>query len=868
MGSSRKERSAARAAAAETAAAAAAALSFRPISTASSTASRMRTYSQGSQRTSASRSPSPIAVEQHRWTPMMTLWLRDALQKFSTSEYNKIARHVRLNCNLRPEKYTPKDCQSHLEFIVRSKLAKDATSGGRRRSRSPSPLAGVHALSGGNNRSNGISATGRRSFSLRHTPPNAKSKRRVVAPNSAPARQRSSGRGALANLQQPRAMYARSGRNRSARRMSVSSAPTPSPRVLQQASSKGRIHTTPSLAGLTRSSRKRKRTPSPPTSVGSVPVGRRSPKISVQKILARRKSDEGFQEYEYLVVPTNSGGQSSWMHQRELDPSDIARFKRDQSSSPVQDVSSSSLFHGAEDADDFVDSGASVDVGEASPSPVPEKPRESKISERAALRWCISEVRRKLRGDYMPDGAAVLGLEKQSEDLGRVLDAALRNGENRSIILVGPRGCGKSFVLRHTLRELRSRFVPAEGASSTPFLYVRLNGLLQTDDATALKEITRQLSVKDAADELEQKEYVPSQKRAAAAASSSSNSSSRKPKPSKGKAPRGNFAQHLQLLEDVLWEGSQAADGAPVVFVLDEFEAFARSNKQTLLYNLLDLCQSSDTHMVVVGMTCRLDCIQLLEKRIQSRFDNRQLLFSHPDYNTLMKILSQRLLLGAPAGTVSSDADSAVLDEMVTEWNKSCQKLFSDANLQARRILEPLHMLGYSVGWFLKALQVAACRLLRTQRRVKWLQVSDLREATIALTKDVRTSVVKSLSTHEVIVVVAMAHLEQKDVTTYSFETVYKELLRVFATPTLSHLKFSKIVGIKVFEHLLDLKLVSHALGEGASTSDLPKEFRRAKLLVDPDTVMAMMRKGDEIACPTAVRHWALHPLRHAEQNA
>ena len=127
-----------------------------------------------------------------------------------------------------------------------------------------------------------------------------------------------------------------------------------------------------------------------------------------------------------------------------------------------------------------------------------------------------------------------------------------------------------------------------------------------------------------------------------------------------------------------------AADGAPVVFVLDEFEAFARSNKQTLLYNLLDLCQSSDTFMVVVGMTCRSDCIQLLEKRIQSRFDNRQLLFSHPDYNTLMKILSQRLLLGAPAGTVS-DADSAVLDEMVTEWNK-LPKAFLDANLQARRI--------------------------------------------------------------------------------------------------------------------------------------------------------------------------------------
>jgi len=43
-----------------------------------------------------------------------------------------------------------------------------------------------------------------------------------------------------------------------------------------------------------------------------------------------------------------------------------------------------------------------------------------------------------------------------------------------------------------------------------------------------------------------------------------------------------------------------------VVFVLDEFDLFAHHKNQTLLYNLLDVSQSAQTPVAVVGLTCRL----------------------------------------------------------------------------------------------------------------------------------------------------------------------------------------------------------------------------------------------------------------------
>ncbi|KAG7317807.1 hypothetical protein KOW79_018842 [Hemibagrus wyckioides] len=69
---------------------------------------------------------------------------------------------------------------------------------------------------------------------------------------------------------------------------------------------------------------------------------------------------------------------------------------------------------------------------------------------------------------------------------------------------------------------------------------------------------------------------------------------------------------------------SDKSSSQPVFFILEEFDLFAHHKNQTLLYNLLDVSQSAQAPVAVVGLTCRLDVLELLEKCVKSRFSHRQ----------------------------------------------------------------------------------------------------------------------------------------------------------------------------------------------------------------------------------------------------
>ncbi|KAG7313686.1 hypothetical protein KOW79_000094 [Hemibagrus wyckioides] len=106
-------------------------------------------------------------------------------------------------------------------------------------------------------------------------------------------------------------------------------------------------------------------------------------------------------------------------------------------------------------------------------------------------------------------------------------------------------------------------------------LQVHLSSLLQMDDRIALREITRQLQLE-------------------------------------------NVVGDKVLVSD-------KSSSQPVFFILEEFDLFAHHKNQTLLYNLLDVSQSAQAPVAVVGLTCRLDVLELLEKCVKSRFSHRQI---------------------------------------------------------------------------------------------------------------------------------------------------------------------------------------------------------------------------------------------------
>ncbi|KAM7104983.1 origin recognition complex subunit 4 isoform 2-T2 [Molossus nigricans] len=180
----------------------------------------------------------------------------------------------------------------------------------------------------------------------------------------------------------------------------------------------------------------------------------------------------------------------------------------------------------------------------------------------------LSQVQRILRERFCHQSSHsnLFGVQVQYKHLIELLKRTAIHGESNSVLLVGPRGSGKTMLINHALKEL----MEVEDVSEN-VLQVHLNGLLQINDKIALKEITRQLNLENVV----------------------------------GDKVFGSFAENLSFILEALKKGDRTSS-CPVIFILDEFDLFAHHRNQTLLYNLFDISQSAQTPIAVIGLTCRL----------------------------------------------------------------------------------------------------------------------------------------------------------------------------------------------------------------------------------------------------------------------
>lgn len=208
-------------------------------------------------------------------------------------------------------------------------------------------------------------------------------------------------------------------------------------------------------------------------------------------------------------------------------------------------------------------------------------------------------------------------------------------------------------------------------------------GLLQTDDKVALREITRQLHLENTVGD---KVFVSIGSICRRVQRNGADFQSdrfpfrealqriclscwRRWRKVRNVAVCGIKQTFLQLLRQkdpfLIWSwicslwwfhAGDRSSSRPVLFILDEFDLFALHKNQTLLYNLFDVSQSAQAPIAVVGITCRLvrsrphltfntvvgkyihfpkttvlrlicvqDVLELLEKRVKSRFSHRQI---------------------------------------------------------------------------------------------------------------------------------------------------------------------------------------------------------------------------------------------------
>ncbi|KAJ4439830.1 hypothetical protein ANN_07958 [Periplaneta americana] len=368
-----------------------------------------------------------------------------------------------------------------------------------------------------------------------------------------------------------------------------------------------------------------------------------------------------------------------------------------------------------------------------------------------------------------------------------------KRGSNRS--------SGESFgveikLLGSVLNELRN-----EGAFDSQGVLVQLNGLMHTDDRLALKDATRQLHLENAV----------------------------------GNRSFGSFAENLSFLLQCLQSGSKSESKA-VVFVLEEFDLFCGHHNQTLLYNLFDVAQSAQAPLCVVGVTCRLDVTELLEKRVKSRFSHRQV-FLFPRTESHLQRTLQLLSLN------SDDADAV----LVHCWNSEVQTLCAEDSV--REALTRLHQLDASERALRFFLLMLVSRLSPTHT---CLTTEDFTQVLSHWTRDAKVAMLEGLSVLELCLVIAMKHhTEIYEGEPLNFEMVYRRYLK-FASQNATVHSVERPVVLKAFEHLKSLELVAPLTG---MNNHVLKEFQLHRFLLTSDQVGCAVRQYQGL--PTEVAQWA-----------
>ncbi|KAM0788972.1 hypothetical protein ACM66B_003045 [Microbotryomycetes sp. NB124-2] len=220
--------------------------------------------------------------------------------------------------------------------------------------------------------------------------------------------------------------------------------------------------------------------------------------------------------------------------------------------------------------------------------------------------------------------------------------SVIESGTGNCLMLIGPRGVGKTMIAERCLSILdhvygRDRYIP-----------VRLNGLVHTTDRMALRSIAWQLKTQGF-EEFE--------------GDWSSNAAT--------------MTTLLRMLEPA--SDSNSVAEKPVIIVLDEFDLFALHPRQSFLYCLLDIVQGNrrKAGMGVIGLSSRVDCLAILEKRVRSRCQSQvhHMVLSNnfADYVKLAKSL-----ISVEAAADADDNQRA----LTKEWNAEIESFIDDNAVQ------------------------------------------------------------------------------------------------------------------------------------------------------------------------------------------
>ena len=371
-------------------------------------------------------------------------------------------------------------------------------------------------------------------------------------------------------------------------------------------------------------------------------------------------------------------------------------------------------------------------------------------------------------------GQECIGLGEQWSALHTLLSGSVLHGLGNSAMVVGANGCGKSLLVESVLRRLRHE-------RGGPINVVTLSALLHPSDRACVRAMARQLleqgalrsndaqdvedglgdaqeavpdSDTDSDEEYSSDEDMPLAQQMVAQEAALARDGALRHDPHEDdldtqlnmvmSTMSATLAHLLGLLS--------SATGAPLVVLLDQFDAMVQRVRQSFMYCLLDAVQSGSyiPGFAVVGLTCRIDAGDFLEKRVKSRFSHRiihLLPLSFEDYRSV-----------AYTALCGGNTDG--------EWHDAVVRVCSDDAFVA--MLRGMHALSGDIRLLYQALTVPVALAAHQP-----LTAASFVEAQ----RQPRASdVLLELTEPEMAVLVTARHLQLRSKELFTFEMCFQEL--------------------------------------------------------------------------------------------
>lgn len=361
-------------------------------------------------------------------------------------------------------------------------------------------------------------------------------------------------------------------------------------------------------------------------------------------------------------------------------------------------------------------------------------------------------------------------LEQTYKDVYKVLQHTVHDRGSTSALLIGPRGTGKTVVVNLALSNLLERY-------GKLFITIKLNALLHTDDNLAFREIARQLDL-------------------------NANSSANNTRTFEQRAISDTVSNVLLALNSNASpdkSDEEFKSSTPVVFIIDEIEMFTGSSKQTLLYNLFELSQSSKIPISVIGVGTKFTTRELLEKRVRSRFSQRIITTQLPS-SVEQFWANAKLSLQVHASAIDIFEDKSY----PLEWNQKINDLFDRPSKLARVV--------YKIFFSTKSYKdlnnsfMVPVSLISPSR--PFFDDSKVETYIQMQSPGTTQGIIRSLSSSELVLTIAAARwIAKSEVPHVNFNLAYKEyndMMKQFnaeattLTSNTSHIDNTVLAGIKV----------------------------------------------------------------------